>query len=313
MIKAIKKEYSFINIILLVLLTNKIISDKYFFNPTESLFKSYNKLNNNDKLKILNNINRYQLLNEMLNSPINLSFRFDSQTKLKIFVKYQIMLYIQLLCSPPKNQNTIINNEADKLINQSNKITNYDNLIIDEKTLLNDKFIIKNDIDFVKEIKRKIFPKIKYIKKKSRLNKIKKDFLYEKIKLYNIKYKENIEKFKYLDSLYSILIVTICCAFKFLTNPQIISRRKKIPNFINNKKKYKLVRNILNASCVICLENLISEKQNNITENKIMILECNHIFHKICIIRWLKDHNNCPLCRIDFLFNEKNNRIIRIY
>ena len=76
----------------------------------------------------------------------------------------------------------------------------------------------------------------------------------------------------------------------------------KANKYISNRKKDKSIPNILNTSCIICLENLISEKQNDLT---IIILECNHIFHETCLIKWLKDHNNCPLCRIELLSNEK--------
>lgn len=50
------------------------------------------------------------------------------------------------------------------------------------------------------------------------------------------------------------------------------------------------------GGCAICQENII-EKQNFVR------LRCselvNHMFHKECIMPWLKDHSSCPTCRSD--------------
>ena len=50
------------------------------------------------------------------------------------------------------------------------------------------------------------------------------------------------------------------------------------------------------GECAICQEN-IEEKQNFVR------LRCsetvNHMFHKECIMPWLKDHSSCPTCRSD--------------
>ena len=32
---------------------------------------------------------------------------------------------------------------------------------------------------------------------------------------------------------------------------------------------------------------------------------CAHIFHRLCIIRWLLEHNDCPCCRRDLLKSER--------
>jgi len=42
--------------------------------------------------------------------------------------------------------------------------------------------------------------------------------------------------------------------------------------------------------CSICYNKYIKEKQNS-------RLECNHVFHQECILKWLETGTTCPLCR----------------
>ena len=69
--------------------------------------------------------------------------------------------------------------------------------------------------------------------------------------------------------------------------------------FDNLYKKYKtnkslseriFVSEIKELCCPICLE----EYNNN---NKIIKLNCDHIFHKHCIKEWFEKKDNCPNCR----------------
>jgi hypothetical protein len=60
-------------------------------------------------------------------------------------------------------------------------------------------------------------------------------------------------------------------------------------------KEYKLLFITTNINiksddiCSIC----ISQNNNEWCE----IVDCMHIFHKDCLIRWLEEKNNCPICR----------------
>ena len=47
-----------------------------------------------------------------------------------------------------------------------------------------------------------------------------------------------------------------------------------------------------NKKCLICLDEYV----NN---DNVIYLPCFHIFHKNCIIQWIKKHANCPLCKIN--------------
>lgn len=66
------------------------------------------------------------------------------------------------------------------------------------------------------------------------------------------------------------------------------------------KDKYKLYKlnirkinsadNLLLDECSICLDKYKKR-------DKIVDLECNHVFHKDCIKLWLTNNNSCPQCR----------------
>lgn len=58
-----------------------------------------------------------------------------------------------------------------------------------------------------------------------------------------------------------------------------------------NKLKMKSLNLSDDQECSICLD----------VQNKdwFIQLDCQHIFHKNCIERWIVQKNNCPLCRAD--------------
>ena len=71
-------------------------------------------------------------------------------------------------------------------------------------------------------------------------------------------------------------------------------------NFKRNKnslpvwyKEYSTQKNYLdvnNYTCCICLDNF-----NNV--KCIKTLQCDHVFHKYCIDKWIDKKNSCPICR----------------
>ncbi|ORX86993.1 hypothetical protein BCR32DRAFT_264607 [Anaeromyces robustus] len=54
-----------------------------------------------------------------------------------------------------------------------------------------------------------------------------------------------------------------------------------------------------NVTCSICFEDF------HINE-KVIMLECSHIFHRPCISDWLKLKKDCPICRRDVILNHNN-------
>jgi Ring finger domain len=49
--------------------------------------------------------------------------------------------------------------------------------------------------------------------------------------------------------------------------------------------------------CTICLEHYEDGDMICWSHNR----HCNHVFHQECIVEWLGLHNECPVCRQDFL------------
>ena len=57
----------------------------------------------------------------------------------------------------------------------------------------------------------------------------------------------------------------------------------------------------MNEKCSFCLEEINSNLNIKDNENKILLKECNHIFHYNCLKEWIdqeKKNSNCPICRL---------------
>ncbi len=65
---------------------------------------------------------------------------------------------------------------------------------------------------------------------------------------------------------------------------------KLINNCTNDLTEQEYNDNEYMDKCVICIENFV--KNDMVTK-----LKCCHIFHKNCIIEWIKNKSICPVCR----------------
>ena len=66
-----------------------------------------------------------------------------------------------------------------------------------------------------------------------------------------------------------------------------------VPFSIDKNQLDKLI-NSNNEKCLICLEDFIEN-------NQVLYLPCSHLFHSVCILRWLLDNNKCPICNSPFM------------
>ena len=93
---------------------------------------------------------------------------------------------------------------------------------------------------------------------------------------------------------YTLLVfIVIGCSNTIYQLCKVIVRdrrdKHKITQLTKKIKKNDL-DNLINE-CSICLEEF---KLNEI----VITLPCSHTYHKKCMEPWLKDNNNCPLCRV---------------
>jgi hypothetical protein len=58
------------------------------------------------------------------------------------------------------------------------------------------------------------------------------------------------------------------------------------------------VRIFSKQECSICLDAYKSGETIALAKNA---EDCMHLFHQDCIVEWLKNHNECPLCRADLM------------
>jgi hypothetical protein len=55
--------------------------------------------------------------------------------------------------------------------------------------------------------------------------------------------------------------------------------------------------------CIICLEQLAitpSPNPDPVPEAAVLINKCGHVFGRNCLTEWMREHNTCPVCRVEF-------------
>ncbi|XP_044757392.1 E3 ubiquitin-protein ligase RNF165-like [Coccinella septempunctata] len=71
--------------------------------------------------------------------------------------------------------------------------------------------------------------------------------------------------------------------------------RYRSPKTNTTKKERKAFQNRNDDDCTICLGSL--------GLGILVIMECDHMFHRTCITDWLKEKNECPICRAEVSYH----------
>jgi len=94
----------------------------------------------------------------------------------------------------------------------------------------------------------------------------------------------------------SFLIYSLkyCCK---KCNNVYIGYIKKLPEI-----KYKRIHST-DDICTICIENLE-------TNERVIKLKCEHMFHPKCINQWINIHERCPNCNLDVYNNDIESNLL---
>lgn len=92
----------------------------------------------------------------------------------------------------------------------------------------------------------------------------------------------------------------------FIKNPTSHKVIKELPIIKYTKTRATLIENcdVNDCKCTICLDSFK-------TNEEVCVLYCNHMFHKKCIMPWLKKHNTCPICRFELPLDDQEEEKIR--
>ena len=118
-----------------------------------------------------------------------------------------------------------------------------------------------------------------------------------------------------------IFIIGITMLIFLLTRSQLSEQEDKVRIYLDKLKKSNNAKEFFTESCIICLGELKSEKENKKNEesekkellgkDEVTTLECGHKFHRNCVADWLKKEQSCPFCKtkFDIIGNENTSKI----
>ena len=99
---------------------------------------------------------------------------------------------------------------------------------------------------------------------------------------------------------------------KKLLNDKINDKYSKIKNdlpvpFILDESKLTKLKNSKHENCSICLDDFEVGKQ-------CLYLPCMHLFHSKCIVHWLLNNNECPVCKTSYKSEiQENKRLLTTF
>jgi hypothetical protein len=266
-------------------------------------------------LKIFENksINKYQKVMEQINNNIYdpyqylsiKNFIYSSHFIEDIFILRDINAFILFTGSNYEHNRNKNNNNDDCPINEEKLISHI---------LKNKQIVLDDSIFMIINSQNKL--KIKYgYKTNQLLTKFDIDYIINKVNSHLLLKKTNeaindmIEFFNYkLMGVTKHSYFYTMCSIMFLLGLLVITfaithirgREKSkiehndyhLDNYYNEYKD-NIYKDYKEENCSICFDIL------KICRNKpVIILNCKHIFHRLCMNSWIKMKNSCPLCRV---------------
>ena len=77
----------------------------------------------------------------------------------------------------------------------------------------------------------------------------------------------------------------------FIKSRTLVSQLNKLPEVDMTKEEN---RRGVDTTCIVCLEEMTLAKR----------LKCGHIFHMICLHRWIEQNTTCPTCRTKIVLED---------
>ena len=96
----------------------------------------------------------------------------------------------------------------------------------------------------------------------------------------------------FLIYMYSLIGLFICTIFVGITHILIYFRERNTAEAIERfVKQVPYDESMLDKDCSICLASFVPE------DNDLVKIRCNHVFHRGCLIQWIKINHTCPYDR----------------
>lgn len=112
-------------------------------------------------------------------------------------------------------------------------------------------------------------------------------------------------------SMFKMMVAILRCGIKSRKYQLTENKLELIPDYdksmFNSDDRIKSLIEKLNNKCIICYDELIEKRGDNISKeseesietNQKLILSCDHVFHSNCFKEWYLASDQCPYCRKD--------------
>lgn len=249
-----------------------------------------------------------------------------------LYGNYNVSTYI-ILISHLQTYNSNINAEVERFTSYFNYMIYKDNMLYNDNYALTTVFFLKDRKMRMRTgrlVREKIPDKLALNLLRNRKDNLRRENYYGVVNellediydIYEGKSKNSLIK-NIIDIILIIILciffyfpfyicyINVCCPSHQTFEYHIDPTYEKISNFLT-KNKNKIVKEVFNESCIICLndfkkeqEKSENEKEAKILEEHVVVLNCGHKYHRDCLQKWRKENKKCPLCRREIILDEE--------